>query len=178
MSPCDDGIGEFRLQSLIGDGNPCFLEQAAHFSVPDVPGIHKVLQLLLKAGIMIIDIQTDDMDILLLVFCGEFDSGDDFGNRGRARAVSCPVPQAAGIAYSLIQSVYGVVIGEGKGRQPLFHGIVYKLSGSKAAVGMVGMYMQINCCHGISHTQLSSSSFCAVKIVRFLAISSFARYSS
>ena len=81
MSPCDDGIGEFCQQILIRDRNSCLGKQTAHFPVPVDPGVHKFFQLPPEGVFVVIDKQSQNMDIPPLVFRGKFDAGYDFGNR-------------------------------------------------------------------------------------------------
>ena len=94
-----------------------------------------------------------------LIFRGKLNAGDDLGHRRPgivyqsfcprsgilallAGGIPCPIPpEHVRIAFGLLQTVNGVMVGEGKSRQPFFTGIVHQLRGREASVGTVGMNM-------------------------------------
>jgi hypothetical protein len=151
-----------RHKLFIVYGNTGLLQPAAHFPVPNIPGVHEFSELSDKSVVMIVDIQTHDVDVLALVFGGKLDAGNDLrhglgaacvgpGMRtwsilcstgpgsaalrgGSRRLPGSPAAQDTGILYGLLQSVYSIMVREGKGGQSLFHGIIHQLRGGKGAV--------------------------------------------
>ena len=91
-----------------------------------------------------IDKKTDDVDVLSIVFCGKFDSGDDFD----AFFLS--------VCDGLLNTGSRIVVGQGKSGQPLCNRHIDKLGGRKASIGFVGMHMKV---YGV---QSSSPSLSAV----------------
>ena len=145
MGPGDHRVGEFGQQILVGDRNSCLLQQPAHFPVSGNPGVHEFLQPLPESGMMIINVQAYNVDVMALVFRGKLNAGYDFGNPPAVRILTegifLPVPDGFRISYGFVQPVHCVMVRECECLQPLFHGIIHKLRWSQTAVGAAGMYM-------------------------------------
>ena len=76
----DDGIGKCAFQILILDRIAVLGEKSAHFAVSVHSGVREFMELFRKFSVLPVHEQADDMDILPLVLCGEFNARDHFRN--------------------------------------------------------------------------------------------------
>ena len=144
MPSCDDAVRKGFQQLFIADIDAVCSEAGSHFFISLFARTNKASDLLLKSGSILIDKKTDDVDVLSIVFCGKFDSGDDFD----AFFLS--------VCDGLLNTGSRIVVGQGKSGQPLCNRHIDKLGGRKASIGFVGMHMKV---YGV---QSSSPSLSAV----------------
>ncbi len=145
VRPCDDGAGIVRDKLIIGDGDACRAHHVAHSAVAGVPRIGEFFQRFGKIRIRNVHKKTNDVDVLILIFGGKLNAGNDFyiGSFG-----SFLCRRDAG---------NGIVIGQCKGGKAFAGGKRNQLLRGESAVGAGGMGVQINWFYG-KHGDTSCAS--------------------
>ena len=81
-----------------------------------------MIQFLAERSIVPVKIETDDMDILTIVFSRKLNAGNDF------------YWFVLGSLKRLTETIYGVVIGQSESRKMIFHGMFYQLRWCQCSV--------------------------------------------
>ena len=118
----DNGIRIIGHELLIRDGKPRIAHHPAHLLISQISCVGELLHLFLKFRIPVIVEEAYDVDILFVIFGGELDSGDHFN--------AC----AGGGLHGFVDACRGVMIREGKSREPLFCGKRNQLRRCKCTV--------------------------------------------
>ena len=122
MCSCQNGITKHFLQSLDSDRKSTVGKLFSHFTIPFKTGIAEMIQFLAERSIVPVKIETDDMDILTIVFSRKLNAGNDF------------YWFVLGSLKRLTETIYGVVIGQSESRKMIFHGMFYQLRWCQCSV--------------------------------------------
>ena len=98
MCSCQNGITKHFLQSLDSDRKSTVGKLFSHFTIPFKTGIAEMIQFLAERSIVPVKIESDDMDILTIVFSRKLNAGNDF------------YWFVLGSLKRLTETIYGVVI--------------------------------------------------------------------
>ena len=122
MCSCQNGITKHFLQSLDSDRKSTVGKLFSHFTIPFKTGIAEMIQFLAERSIVPVKIETDDMDILTIVFSRKLNAGNDF------------YWFVLGSLKRLTETIYGVVVGQSESRKMIFHGMFYQLRWCQCSV--------------------------------------------
>lgn len=117
MGTGPDGLAESFLHGFPANGNAVLFQLFDHFPVADVSGILKKLDAVEKERILVIKIQSHNVNVFSMVFCGKFNAGDYF----QAGAFGCQ--------EGFIQAGNSIVVGKGKGLEMFFQCVLDKFGG-------------------------------------------------
>ena len=70
MGACPDAVGELFQHFFGGDIHAVFLQTADHLLIAEVPGFLETAEIVQKRLIFRVDPQTEDVNVLALVFRG------------------------------------------------------------------------------------------------------------
>ena len=122
MCSCQNGITKHFLQSLDSDRKSTVGKLFSHFTIPFKTGIAEMIQFLAERSIAPVKIESNDMDILTIVFSRKLNAGNDF------------YWFVLGSLKCLTETIYGVVIGQSESRKMIFHGMFYQLRWCQCSV--------------------------------------------
>ena len=103
-------------------GNPQSASFSAILRFRSKRALSEMIQFLAERSIVPVKIETDDMDILTIVFSRKLNAGNDF------------YWFVLGSLKRLTETIYGVVIGQSESRKMIFHGMFYQLRWCQCSV--------------------------------------------